>query len=469
MEIFFRLLILFGICFSPSFVLGFSYHRSSPKIEQFSMKNTLTQKILNSYENRTFSLQQDYTLIEDVILPPNCTLEFCGGSLKGNHTITGRNTCVRGNVRISPEVKFEGSFNNISTVYVDWFVDTYKANVDCSEGIRNAICFAKLARASLSFGGSVSGKALKYYCTSGNFDISGIVVHGNGSGITGVGDYDMFVVDGDCEIRDLSINKYPYQDGTSNKDFGNSAIVCKNNHHVKFDNVCIDGFHYGFLLEAAWNVVIDACSTRKCSVGIKSKGLSVNNNICNSRIAGTVFGIEAIGTSEGWMISDNLIMGSTGISFTNHSNSIVKGNIIDLCRDYAIRLYQNCPGILIDNNYMAIEEGGRAIVEIKAQDIKNNEDQMISITNNVMRGYGSIQGDVGISISSGKYKHIKIIGNHIKSSGLQYGINVYKSVSICTLFIRDNLVEGKDNKQTVNINGEVEYKFITDNVKTRLD
>ena len=194
MEIFFRLLILFGICFSPSFVLGFSYHRSSPEIEQFSMKNTLTQKILNSYENRTFSLQQDYTLIEDVILPPNCTLEFCGGSLKGNHTITGRNTCVRGNVRISPEVKFEGSFNNISTVYVDWFVDTYKANVDCSEGIRNAISFAKLARASLSFGGSVSGKALKYYCTSGNFDISGIVVHGNGSGITGVGDYDMMLL-----------------------------------------------------------------------------------------------------------------------------------------------------------------------------------------------------------------------------------------------------------------------------------
>lgn len=410
-------------------------------------------------------IQHNYVLAEDILVPSNCTLEFDGGSISGEHRIKGQYTCIRGDVAFSDNVGFEGSFNNIPTVFIDWFVRDYKENVDCSEGIKKAISLAKLARTSMSFGGVVSVASAKYYCSSGSFDISGLNIYGNGSALVGIGDYDMFVVDGDCQIRDLHINKYPYQDGVTEYDYGNAAITCRGNHQMKFSNVFVDGFHYGFLLDAAWNVVIDGCNTYRCSVGIGSRGLSVNNNLCNNRIQGSICGIEANGVSEGWMISDNLIIGETGISITDHANTIIKGNIIDLCKDYAIGINKNCPGLLIDNNYLAIKKGGKAIININSQDIKNDEDQMISITNNVMRGYGSIQGNAGVSITSGRYKHLKISGNHIKSGSLQYGISIGKDVSIGALYVRDNVVEGLDNKQAVSIIGSVKNKFISDNVK----
>ena len=429
----------------------------------------LTQKLVNKETaNSVFNIEKDYSLSEDVKLPANCRLYFNGGTLSGNHKVIGLCTEIFGDVKISPDVRFEGTFNNIETVYVDWFVRDYRANVDCSDGVRSAIALAKIARSSLSFGGSVSGKAEKYYCTVGGFDVSGLTIYGNGSWITGVGNYDMFVIDGDCQISDLHINKYPYQDGTSNRDFGNSAIVCKNNYHVKFDNVRIDGFHIGFMLDAAWNVVINGCSTHRCSVGIKSKGLSVNNNVTNSRISGTKCGIDLNGISEGWMISDNLIIGATGLCVTNHANTIIKGNIIDLCKNYAMVIEQNCPGLLIDNNYMAVTKGGSAIIKIGGQQIKNDEDQMVSITNNILKGYGELSEHAGVMVTSGKYKHIKVSGNHIRAKALKYGLYVDTGASITTLFVRDNVVEGNVNEPAVSIKGIVTNRFVTDNVKTKL-
>lgn len=424
------------------------------------------RKIPNT--NSIFIIQHDFVLAENISIPENSILEFDGGSLSGEYTITGNNTEIRGYVRIMPDISFAGTFNNIETVFVDWFISDYKANEDCSNSIRKAISLAKQAHASLTFGGYVSDKARKYYCNSGNFDVSGLVINGNGATIISVGNFDLFIVDGYCKCRDIQIGKYPYQDDSSTNSFKNTAIMCKNNHQMKFENVFVDGFHYGFLLDAAWNVVIDACNTYRCSVGVGSKGLSVNNNIHNSRISGTVCGIDVKGVSEGWMISDNVIIGSTGLRFTNHANTIIKGNIVDLCSKYAMEIIGNCPGMLIDNNYMAIEKGGESIIIISSQDIKNNEDQMISITNNILRGYDSMKGETGISVTSGKYKHIKIMGNHIKSNDLKYGISIDKDVSIGTLFMRDNVVEGKENIPPVRIQGKITNRFFSDNVKTRL-
>lgn len=157
-------------------------------------------------DNTVFVIQHDYVLAENILVPTNCVLEFDGGSISGNKTIKGQYTCIRGNVYFANSVGFEGTFNSISTVYIDWFVRDYKENIDCSDGIRKAITLAKLAGTSISFGGNVSGVAAKYYCSSGGFDISGLVIDGNGSSIVGSGDYDVFVVDGDCQIRDLHIN-----------------------------------------------------------------------------------------------------------------------------------------------------------------------------------------------------------------------------------------------------------------------
>lgn len=187
-------------------------------------------------DNTIFVIQHDYVLAENILVPSNCVLEFEGGSISGNHTIMGQYTCIRGDVYFASDVSFEGTYNNITTVYIDWFVREYKVNVDCSDGIRKAISLAKHARTSLSFGGVVSRSSAKYYCSSGGFDISGLVVYGNGSEIGGIGNYNMFVVDGDCQVRDLRINKYPYQNAATECDYGNAAITCRDNHRMKFYN-----------------------------------------------------------------------------------------------------------------------------------------------------------------------------------------------------------------------------------------
>ena len=437
--------------------------------KSYRMKESLTQDVLDkNIEKSIFSVEKDYLLSGNIIVPANCTLEFKGGKISGDYTITGQNTCIIGNVKFSPEVRFKGTFNNIQTVNVDWFVDEYKSNVDCSGGIRSAITLAKLARTSLSFGAGVSSAAEKYYCNRGEFDVSCLVINGNGATIVGTGNYSMFIVDGDCHIQDLKIGKYPYQDGSSNKDYGNASIICRNNHQMVFDNVIVDGFHYGFKLDAAWNVVINSCVTRRCSVGIASNGKSVNNNINNSRITGIICGIEADGISEGWMISDNLIIGATGVSVKNHANTIIKGNIIDLCKNYAIEIDQNSPGLLIDNNYMAVTNGGSAIIKIGGQQIKNDEDQMVSVTNNILKGYGELSEHSGVLVTSGKYKHIKVSGNHIRAKDLKYGLYVDTGTSITTLFVRDNVVEGNVNEPAVRIKGIVTNRFVTDNVKSKL-
>lgn len=421
--------------------------------------------------NTIFVICYDFTLTDNVTIPVNCVLDFDGGSLSGEYTLTGNLTSFIGFVSLGSDITFAGTYNNIPTVYVDWFVRQYNVNIDCSNGIWKAIQLAKLARTSLTFGGEVSGQSSKYFCTSGNFDVSGLVVHGNGSYINGIGNFNVFIVNGDCCIDNLCIGKFPYQDGTSESPYQNFAIVCQGNNRMKFDNVYIDGFYYGFYLDAAWNVIIDGCHTHRCSFGVYSSGLSVNNNIVNSRISGTISGIEIIssGGAEGFMIANNLIVGGKGIRLYNCANSIIKGNIIDLCTIYGIEIVLNCPGILVEGNYIAINTGASSCIIMYAQNIVNNEDQMIYFKNNIIKSYGSTVSYMFI-ISEGKYKHINISGNHLKSIGGQYELVIGGNINhIDVLYIRDNVIEGDINYTQISVpDDKITNKFVTDNVVLNL-
>ena len=73
--------------------------------------------------NTIYVIRYDFELDADVTIPANCVLEFDGGSISGEHTITGNNTYLEGIVNIS--CQFVGSVSN-TTIYSRWFDNNTK-------------------------------------------------------------------------------------------------------------------------------------------------------------------------------------------------------------------------------------------------------------------------------------------------------------------------------------------------------
>jgi hypothetical protein len=89
--------------------------------------NTLTHEAFedgegNDRENTIYVIQYDFTLGEDITVPANCVLEFDGGSISGEHTITGQNTAINaGLVKIfNTDVTLAGTWN-VTEAYPEWF------------------------------------------------------------------------------------------------------------------------------------------------------------------------------------------------------------------------------------------------------------------------------------------------------------------------------------------------------------
>jgi hypothetical protein len=73
--------------------------------------------------NTIYHIQYDFTLGEDITVPANCVLEFDGGSISGNYTITFNGTIIDSELyRILPN-SCRGSIKN-SIIYPEWFSDT---------------------------------------------------------------------------------------------------------------------------------------------------------------------------------------------------------------------------------------------------------------------------------------------------------------------------------------------------------
>lgn len=73
-------------------------------------------------DNTIYVIQHDYTLDSDITIPANCVLQFDGGSISGEHTITGNNTGIQaGLVKIfDTDVTLEGRWN-AAEAYPEWF------------------------------------------------------------------------------------------------------------------------------------------------------------------------------------------------------------------------------------------------------------------------------------------------------------------------------------------------------------
>lgn len=104
--------------------------------------NYLSSDVFNS-ENTIYVIKYDFTLNEDITIPSNCILQFDGGSISGEHTITGQNTGIEaGLVKIfGIDVAFAGDWN-IKEIYPENFGVKGDGISDDTDAFQSAIEFA---------------------------------------------------------------------------------------------------------------------------------------------------------------------------------------------------------------------------------------------------------------------------------------------------------------------------------------
>ena len=86
--------------------------------------NTLTQDAFedgdgNPLTNTVFIIQYEFTIDTNITIPANCVLEFNGGSISGNYTLTGNNTVISGNTK-----NIFGVINTISGTWANTHTDS---------------------------------------------------------------------------------------------------------------------------------------------------------------------------------------------------------------------------------------------------------------------------------------------------------------------------------------------------------
>lgn len=91
--------------------------------------NTLTQAMMNE-TNTKYVIKYDYMLGENITIPANCVLEFDGGSINGEHTLTGANTGINaGLVKIfGTDITLTGSWNIL--VFHSAWIDNVGATIN---------------------------------------------------------------------------------------------------------------------------------------------------------------------------------------------------------------------------------------------------------------------------------------------------------------------------------------------------
>lgn len=107
-------------------VLGVPYNATTPNgMGRIVLKkNDNFKQVVEAQTNGNtiFVIKYDFALTDNVTVPANCMLEFDGGSISGQHILTGNNTGIRaGLVNIfNTDITLAGSWN-VNELNVKWF------------------------------------------------------------------------------------------------------------------------------------------------------------------------------------------------------------------------------------------------------------------------------------------------------------------------------------------------------------
>lgn len=197
-----------------------------------------------------------------------------------------------------------------------------------------------------------------------------------------------------------------------------------------YRNVYVDGFHTGFRVEFLWTSVFENVRTEWGAVGFHAVGLSVNNTIANSQFTGPnryagskgiyLDGVTA-GPSEGWMISNTLVISfENGVHGAGYTHVFLSNSIID---------HTGACGVLIEDdgatnfggnwtiigNYIAMT-GASGDAAIKSTNSKSNvQNRGNHIAHNQILAYEGQTCAHGIWMAGSEAKHNVIVGNSLKN------------------------------------------------------
>lgn len=101
--------------------------------------NKLVQAMF-SEANAKYVIRYHYMLGENITLPENCSLSFDGGSIRGKHTLTGKNTRIETDIRkiINTDVTLTGTWDVIEA-YPEWFGANGKGVNDDTDAIQSCL------------------------------------------------------------------------------------------------------------------------------------------------------------------------------------------------------------------------------------------------------------------------------------------------------------------------------------------
>lgn len=286
---------------------------------------------------------------------------------------------------------------------------------------------------------------------------------------------DAFIISSDyVTIKNIRI----YSTNTDNGEYIGCKISKEDTQitSVDFYNVTIDRFNIGVKTHRMWNFNWDNLSIGFVTkYGIQSTGLSVNNNITNSRIVADnsvkdgsigLFFDGSKGHSEGWNICNTLIFGfHNNISSECMCHVQLINNILDFAKEKNILLRNKnnnvSGGWLISNNYMATNNGIANIHDANNVTV-NNIAFGNTISNNKIHDYQ--KGTYGIIIDENAVKNI-ISGNRFTnfSSDITNQSKTTLIVNNTCLSNTTNITTVKDcliNSNIGSINSKTTYSLI---------
>lgn len=343
-------------------------------------------------ENTIYVIRYDFELDENITIPANCVLQFEGGSISGEHTITGQNTGIEaGLVKIfGTNVTLGGSWN-VAEAYPEWFGakgDGVTDDTDCISDLFKVFSCAYFSPD-------------KVYCIKKQLSIDGsFTICGNGfSSIIRISDNGAIKCDDNhfntIDIHNLRIENYldtgyalyfkkyeevnppkPILDAIPNLSLENVYFYHRNNAHVDIDSVTIflHGIREGNITNCYFKGDGTLCGTsieltgNAPSKGKKYNTANINIANCHFTWANTfIYAHAETGADAPYMdglriINCSFLGAKYGINCVHNDTIFISKCMID-GPENPIKAY-NCGNVWIENNYIQSKKSDAKLIDI---------------------------------------------------------------------------------------------------------